>query len=329
MPTRLSSSKPSEPSDQIVVTLPDQRLIDGLGEVAGGLQLRLWDLAGPVQEPAAVTVVVVPYDGRAELARLRELPALRLVQTLTAGYDTVLPHLPPGVALANAAGVHDASTAELAVGLTIAALRGIPQMVRDQERALWRVEQRPALADLRVLVVGYGGVGSAVAARMLPFETVVTGVASRPRDAGPDGVAVHGVQDLAELLPEQDVVVLTVPLDEATRGLVDAAFLAAMPDGALLVNVSRGPVVDTTALVAELRTGRLQAALDVTDPEPLPTEHELWRLPGVLISPHLGGATRAMWPRLHALLDDQLRRLSAGDPLRALVVPTPWSDSRS
>ena len=323
-----SPQAPRSAGEQLVVTLPAQRLIDGLGAVASDVQLRLWDLAGPAPDPTAVNVVVVPYEGRADLRLLHELPALRLVQTLTAGYDTVLPHLPSGVALANAAGVHDASTAELAVGLTIAALRGIPQMVRDQERALWRTEQRPALADLRVLVIGYGGVGSAVAARMLPFETVVTGVASKPRATGPDGVPVHGIHDLGQLLPQQDVVVLAVPLNEATRGLVDAAFLAAMPDGALLVNVSRGPVVDTAALVSELRAGRLLAALDVTDPEPLPAGHELWRLPGVLISPHQGGATRAMWPRLLALLSDQLARLRAGEPLRAMVVPTPWSQRR-
>lgn len=311
------------------MTLPDQRLADGLGDVASGVQLRLWNLATPLQDPAAVQVVVVPYDRRAELGLLRDLPDLRLVQTLTAGYDTVLPHLPPDVALANAAGVHDASTAELAVGLAVAALRGIPQMVHDQERAVWRPEQRRSLADRRVLIVGYGGVGRAVAARMLPFETAVTAVASKRRETGPDGVAVHGAEDLGRLLPEHDVVVLTVPLNESTRGLVNAEFLAAMPEGALLVNVSRGPVVDTAALVAQLRAGRLLAALDVTDPEPLPSGHELWRLPGVLISPHLGGATSAMWPRVLALLADQLRRLSAGEPLRAIVVPTSWSNGPS
>ena len=323
----LSPLSPRRERDQIVVTLPDQRLVDGLREVAAGVQLRLWDLTAPVQDPADVTAVVVPYEGHAELGLLRDLPALRLVQTLTAGYDTVVPHLPPGVALANAAGVHDASTAELAVGLAVAALRGVPQMVRDQEQALWRHEQRRSLADLRVLIVGYGGVGRAVAARMLSFETDVTAVASRARATGLDGVVVHGVEELGKLLPGHDVVVLTVPLNEATRGLVDAEFLAAMPDGALLVNVSRGPVVDTVALVAQLRAGRLLAALDVTDPEPLPSSHELWRLPGVLISPHLGGATSAMWPRVLTRLGDQLRRLSAGERLRAIIVPTPWSNS--
>ena len=131
---------------------------------------------------------------------------------------------------------------------------------------------------------------------------------------------MHGVDELAALLPEHDVVVLTVPLDDATRGLVDAHFLAAMPDGAVLVNVARGAVVDTDALVAELTAGRLLAGLDVTDPEPLPAGHPLWTAPGVLISPHVGGATSAFAPRAARMLAEQLNRLSTGQPPRGIVV---------
>ena len=314
------------PHEPVVVTVADPALLGVVRDVPDGVRLRLWDVAGPLAAPDEVTIVVPPYLGGARLELLGDLANLRLVQTLTAGYDDVRSSLPDGVALANAVGVHDASTSELAVGLAIAALRGFPAFVRAQDKGQWRWEQLRSLADRRVLVVGYGGVGRAVARRVLAFEATITAVASRRRPSDEDGVAVHGVDELPDLLPDHDVVIVTVPLTDATRGLVDAAFLAAMPDGALLVNVARGPVVDTAALIAELRKGRLLAALDVTDPEPLPPHHELWHLPGVLISPHVGGSTSAMLPRALDLLADQLRRVWTGEPLRGIVVPTAWSE---
>ena len=314
------------PHEPLVVTVADPQLVEGVGELPEGVRLRLWDLASPLALPDEVAVVVPPYFVGGRLELLGDLANLRLVQTLTAGYDDVLSSLPDGVALANAVGVHDASTSELAIGLAIAALRGFPAFVRAQDQGQWRWEQLRSLADRRVLVVGYGGVGRAVARRALAFETTVTAVASRARPTGEDRVVVHGVDELPALLPHHDVVIVTVPLTDATRGLVDAVFLAAMPDGALLVNVARGPVVVTAALMAELATGRLLAALDVTDPEPLPPDHELWHLPGVLISPHVGGSTSAMLPRALDLLREQLRRVWTGEPLRGIVVPTAWSE---
>jgi phosphoglycerate dehydrogenase-like enzyme len=142
-------------------------------------------------------------------------------------------------------------------------------------------------------------------------------VATRARDD--DRGHVHGADELAGLLPAHDVVILATPLTDATRGLVDAAFLAALPDGALVVNVARGAVVDTAALVREVSSGRLRAALDVTDPEPLPADHVLWTLPGALVSPHVGGDTSAFPPRARALLRDQFERYAAGRPLRNVV----------
>ena len=135
-------------------------------------------------------------------------------------------------------------------------------------------------------------------------------VARTARDT-PQG-RVHGVDELPALVPDADVVVLTVPLDETTHHLVDAALLARMADGALLVNVARGKVVDTDALLAELRTGRLRAALDVTDPEPLPPDHPLWHAPNVLVTAHQGGNTDATFPRVAALVRRQLETLLAG-----------------
>jgi phosphoglycerate dehydrogenase-like enzyme len=229
----------------------------------------------------------------------------------------VLPHLPPGVTLCNAGGVHDASTAELAVGLILARLRRLDDAARAQAEARWTHGRYDALADRTVLVVGYGGVGTAIAARLDPFEVETIRVARRARP-GADP-AVHGMAELDALLPRADVVVLACPLTPETRGLVDAPFLARMRDGALLVNVARGPVVDTDALLAELVSGRLRAALDVTDPEPLPPDHPLWRAPGVLISPHVGGNTSAFLPRARRLVGAQVRRWAAGEPLRHVV----------
>jgi phosphoglycerate dehydrogenase-like enzyme len=280
------------------------------------VELRVWDLSTPTDlDPE---LVVMPYEGADRVAgALAGLDRLRVVQLLTAGYDHIRDRLPAGVTLANAAGVHDASTAELAVGLTIAAQRGIGEFARAQSEGAWLYSNRPALADAWVLLVGIGGVGSAIAARLAPFEVLLTRMGLRARE-DPYGT-VHGVEELPDLLPRHDVVVLAVPFTAATRHLADAAFLAAMPDGALLVNVSRGAVVDTDALLVELTSGRLRAALDVTDPEPLPPGHPLWAAPNTLISPHVGGNTSAFPPRARALLRDQLERFAAGRPLRHVV----------
>jgi phosphoglycerate dehydrogenase-like enzyme len=199
--------------------------------------------------------------------------------------------------------------------LILASLRGIPDFVRGQDRGEWRFAQYDSLADRTVLIVGYGAIGTAVEHRLAGFETNVLRVASRAREG------VDTLEDLPELLPRADVVVLCVPLTEQTKCLVDADFLARMKDGALLVNVARGAVVDTDALVAAVASGRLRAALDVTDPEPLPENHPLWTTPGVLLSPHVGGNSTAFLPRAKRLLIEQLNRYAAGEPLANVVVP--------
>ena len=246
-----------------------------------------------------------PSDGEA----LATLPKLQVVQTLTAGVEHIRGYVPEGVLLCNGRGIHDTSTAELAVGLVVASLRGIPQFVRAQERGEWAPERRESLADKRVLIVGYGQIGEAIEARLTPFEADVVRVARSARDG------VHAIAELPDLLPEADVVMLIVPGTEETTGLFDAAMLARMKDGALLVNVSRGPVVETDALLAELQSERLHAALDVVDPEPLPSDHPLWHAPNLLLVPHVGGNSTAMEPRAHRLVRDQLRRFAAGEDL--------------
>ncbi|MGW0624544.1 2-hydroxyacid dehydrogenase [Streptomyces sp. NPDC002765] len=292
-----------------------------IGGLPEGLPVAVWD--GTSAPPAVeslreVEFFVIPYTfTEAAAAVLPCLPRLRVVQSLSAGVETLVTHVPGGAVLCNARGVHDASTAELAVSLILASLRGIPDFVRAQDAREWRTGFRPALADRTVLLLGYGAIAAAVEARIASFECEVLRVARSARTTARG--AVHALVDLPELLPRADVVVVTVPLTQGTRGLIDAGFLAQLRDGALLVNVSRGAVVDTDALLAELGTGRLSAALDVTDPEPLPAGHPLWRAPNTLISPHVGGQSSAFLPRALRLIRAQVLRHLAGEPLENIV----------
>jgi len=300
---------------------------DDLDGLPDGPNYRFWNGEQDYPaDPADCSFYVVPYmkGGDISVRPLAEMTSVQVVQTLSAGIDHVQPGLqllPEGVKLCNARGVHDASTAELTLTLILSSLRGIPDFVRGQDSEEWRSGFRPALADKSVLIVGYGAVGSAIEDRLVPFELArVARVARSARETarGP----VHPITALPELLPEADVVVLITPLTEQTKGLAGAEFLARMKDGALLVNVSRGGVVDTKALLAELESGRITAALDVTDPEPLPPGHPLWHAPGVLISPHVGGPTSAFFPRAKRLLGDQLNRFVNREPLRNVVLTT-------
>ncbi|MFD7975806.1 2-hydroxyacid dehydrogenase [Streptomyces sp. NPDC059071] len=302
--------------------------IDGLpAPGASGLNYRFWD-GGPEfpADPAHCAFYVVPYmKGEAIAVRpLAGMSSVRVVQTLSAGVDHVTPGLgllPPGARLCNARGVHEASTAELTLALILASLRGIPGFVRGQDAEEWRAGFYPALADKSVLIVGYGSIGAAIEDRLAPFECArVLRVARSARTTGRG--PVHPLTELPALLPEADVVVLSTPLTPQTRHLADAGFLTRMKDGALLVNVARGPVVDTAALLKEVESGRITAALDVTDPEPLPAGHPLWHAPGVLISPHVGGSTSAFMPRAKRLIAAQVTRFAAGEEPANVVLTT-------
>jgi phosphoglycerate dehydrogenase-like enzyme len=291
---------------RLVVSLPGETLRSALGETPEGVDVVLWDLDSPA--PAdTLDLVVPPYMGAAKRLGALEDVETRLVQSQSIGYDDVPASLPPGHVFANAATVHEASTAELTVALVLAAQRGLPDFVRAAATGRWAPARHDSLADRRVLLIGYGGVGRAIEERLAGFEVELTRVASRARDdeRGP----IHGIDELPELLPLAEIVIVGVPLTDDTTGLVDAAFLAALPDGALVVNIARGKVADTEAVLAEARTGRLRFALDVTDPEPLPAGHPLFGLPNVLISPHVGGATSAMMPRMARLVRRQIERM--------------------
>ncbi|MCL1801285.1 MAG: hypothetical protein FWG25_08000, partial [Promicromonosporaceae bacterium] len=301
----------------LTVTIPEPALLKSLTDYAarhwaGKVTLIPWDLKQPPPAPAvadAQLVVVGHYwNGPSDLRYLSQFRQLRWVQIPSAGFEHAVPFIPPGVALANGRGVHSAETAELAVGLILAMQRGIAQARVDQLGHIWPTtavtHSYESLADRKVLIVGAGSVAKALAVRLAPFEVSLklvgrtsrvdddlTSVANDPIVRRMDlltdpeatnwqiGHRVHAVSELGDLLADADIVVLTVPADASTDKLINAAELARMPDGALLVNVARGSVVDTDALVAELRSGRLRAALDVTDPEPLPAGHPLWDCP--------------------------------------------------
>lgn len=281
-------------------------------EVGPSIDVAFYDDVTSLGDVSEVEFLVPPYMGDPrDLGILRTMPRLSVVQLLTAGYDGALPWIPGGVTLCNAEGVHDASTSELAVGLILASLRGIDDAARAMTTGAWDHGSRVSLADRRVLIVGSGGVGRAIRDRLVPFDVSIRMVARSAREG------ISGPEELPDLLTQSDIVVIAVPLDDSSRRLVDADFLAQMADGSLLVNVSRGAVADTEAMLNEV--SRLRFALDVTDPEPLPSDHPLWSSPNVLITPHVGGDTSAFLPRARRLVEEQLARWRGGRPLKAVV----------
>lgn len=301
----------------LTVSLPDQDWLDDVGPL-DGVDAVVWDPATePPRDP--VDVFVAPYMARPETFDVLDAqPSVRLAQVLSAGYDGVVERLPEGVALANAKGVHDAATAELAVALVLASRRGFDDFAAAQAKGVWdQGGFRPGLADARVLLLGYGSVGRAIARRLAPFEVGLTAVASRARDGDDLVDRVHGIDELLDLVGDHDVVVSVLPSTDATTGILGEQVLGAMRDGALLVNVGRGTALDTDAALRH--AGRIRLALDVTDPEPLPDGHPLWSAPGVIVSPHVGGRTDAFRPRAVALLREQLGRLARGeDPINVV-----------
>jgi phosphoglycerate dehydrogenase-like enzyme len=295
------------------MTTPAQVLVPwttGRDHAPSSLTVAVYDGTGePSFDLSGVELYVMPYARPAARDLIKQLPALKALQVLTAGYDNVLDILPAGVALHNGTGLHDASTAEHAVALILAAQRDLPKWAHRQQERLWQTEYTRSLADSKVLIVGYGNIGQAIEARLLPFETTVTRVARRGRPEHD----VHPIEDLSRLLPDADIVVLVLPQTPQTQGLIGPAELALLRDDALIVNVGRGPALDTAALLAE--GGRVRAALDVVDPEPLPAEHPLWAAPGVFLTPHVAGGSATFEPRARRFVDEQLRRWAAGEPL--------------
>lgn len=307
------------------VSVPDDDLLEALQPAPDGIKLVRWDLSGAPEGVGIeeIDAVVLPYGFKDDYTeQLHSVPGLKLVQTQSTGYDAIPAMAGEGVAVASAAGVHAAATAEMAVGLAIASLRGIDVAVRNQLQGIWKPERFAGLADRKVLLVGVGGIGEEIAKRLDAFEVELTRVGSTARTDHRG--EVHGSDELLDLAPTHDVLIIITPLSESTRGLVGKELLAALPDGALVVNVARGAVVDSDALTAEVLSGRLNAAIDVFDPEPLPQDHPLWSAENALITPHNGGNTGAFWPRIVKLLRSQLATLAAGREPINLAVPGPW-----
>lgn len=256
---------------------------------------------------------LLPDSGadRPVVERLGELPALEVVQVLSAGTDWIEPHLPAGVVLCNARGSRDVPVAEWVLGALLGAQTGLLHAARDRR---WNPRQPRELLGARVVILGMGSIGTAVAARLAPFGARVVGIASRERPG------VLGVEALADELPRADALVVLTPLTDATRGLVGAAELAVLPDGAIVANAARGPVVDADALLAEAASGRLRVVLDVTDPEPLPDGHPLWSAPGTLaITPHVAGDSPQADERAARFAALNLGRWARGESLDAVV----------
>lgn len=306
----------------LLVTVPTARLLENLGTPPDGVDVKIWDMRSPA--PAdRIDIVVPPYMGGSGSLSAMEGVDVGLVQSQSIGYDGVKRMLPAGVPYANAASVHEASTAELAVGLTIAAQRQLPLFVQAKELGEWSPVFAESLADRRVLLVGIGGVGKAIAQRLAPFEVSMTAVARTARTEQVDGVgkmAVRGLDELADLLPDAEIVVLSLPATAETQHLFGAELLARMAANALLVNVGRGPLIDTEALLVALHEGRIRAALDVFEEEPLPDQHPLWKAPNLLITPHVGGASTAMNPRIARLIRTQIERMLTGEPPINVVI---------
>lgn len=259
--------------------------------------------------------IVIPYlqDSDEIEATLKRLTNPCILQSLTAGYNHITPYLKSGITLYNAVGVHDDSTSELAVLLTLSMLREIPRLVQGHEKQNWDQFFSKSLADKKVLLIGYGGVGKATEQRLLGFNCEVIPVATKARDH------VRSQAELPDLIPSADVIILTVPLNDSTYQLVNRAFISQMKQDSLLVNVARGAVVDTNALFEALQAKKIFAALDVTDPEPLPKGHPLWLLSNCFITPHLGGESDVFAPRAKNMIKNQLDLWLSGKPLNHMV----------
>ena len=307
---------PADSLDEVtLVCLPDARAVEFVGPLPEGIAVVVWNgIDPPVAGLDRVDMFVPGYTelpiGAEALARLTHL---RVIQLLSAGVEPWLDRVPDGAVLCNGRGIHGASTAELAVAGILSTLRRLPYFREAQMAHRWAREAGDGLDGSRVLVLGAGDIGSRIAASVTPLGADVTLVARRARPG------VRTLDELATLLPDHEVVAIALPHTPETHHLVDATFLAAMPTGALLVNVARGAIVDTGALLAELRAQRLRAFLDVTDPEPLPSDHPLWAAPNLTRTPHVGGGTHGWQRRAYRLVRDQVIRLHDGVPLENVV----------
>lgn len=259
---------------------------------------------------SSITFYVPPYmSGREGLLPSQKMGKLKTLQLLMAGYEDALEFAKPGIQLCNAKGVHDASTAELAVGLAIAVRRGFQDFLRAQDREEWIHKRYSSLNDSNIAIIGFGSIGQTLAKYLEVYEVSITGYS---RSGG------NGAKKIPEFdsdISNFDVIFLILPLNTESHHYFNTTRLSKMKDGALLINVARGPVIDTDALVKELYSKRIFAGLDVTDPDPLPKGHPLWSAPNCIIAPHVGGDSTAFESRGKKLVEQQLSNVANGQPL--------------
>jgi phosphoglycerate dehydrogenase-like enzyme len=311
---------PEEIDPSLFRYLPEGVDITRIGKnLSGDLHLDIW---------------VLPLHPKQAAAARAHIRSVHVVQSQYAGVDAFLPYVPAGATLCDAQGVHDIPVAEWILTAILASLKYIPFYVRMQIAGEWnqrigaealylgthpgeQPKTPPALEDelagKTVLIVGYGSIGRATEALLKPFGVTMLRIGRRQREG------VEAEDRLDDMLPQADIVILLLPLTSETRGIINRKRLAAMKQGALLVNAARGPVLETDALVEALQAGRIHAAVDVTDPEPLPVGHPLWSAPNLLITPHIGGSSPGMMDRVMRLIGDQCRRYMAGEPLAHVV----------
>lgn len=303
-----------DPVDQVRLAAQPSVAERLAADAQGWLDVSAWD--GQGDPPGPVDFWVVPYQagmGLDATAALARVPDVRVVQLLSAGVEPWPSLVPPGVQLCGGRGIHGPSTAELAIALLLGLVRDLPRYGEQQRRAAWVRHPARTLARRRVAVLGAGDVGGRIAGSLgaLGAEPIRFGRTAHGE--------VRDAADLPDALPAVDALVVALPLTERTRGLVDAGLLNRLPDGAVVVNVGRGAVVRTDDLTAEVASGRLRAGLDVVDPEPLPPEHPLWSLPGVLITPHVGGGAEGWLEAGVDLVREQVGRWHDGRQLLNLV----------
>jgi phosphoglycerate dehydrogenase-like enzyme len=294
--------------------LPDQDGRHAVGELPAEVACSTYPRPGPAPEGILAAEFLVPS---ARVRWLRELipqmGGLRVIQTVSAGVDWAIPLVQPGVRLCSARGTRDEAVAEWVTAAILASRKGLSEMRDHQLEHRWQWVQPGDLAGASVAILGYGSIGSAVEERLRPFGVGFIRIARRARPG------VHAAGELRELLPQAGILIVLLPLTPGTRGMLEADLLGRLPAGALLVNAARGAIVDTAALTELVSAGRLRAALDVTDPEPLPPEHPLWDAPGVLITPHVAGDSPLADRRAFEFVGDQVRRYAAGERLANVV----------
>ena len=301
------------------VLVPWQRLVDELQ--LPGIEPILWHINDDPNDPPPADVLVTERPADPQLrSRVSRIKGLKHVHLLSLGYEWVLDHLPEQVTLTNSKGAVEDATAEHCLALILASLRQLPQVGRQQREQQWTRTWTSSLHGSKVVLLGAGGVGSEIRSRILPFKPAELTSFARTQRVHEQGFTVYSLDQLWAFLPIADVVIVALPHTQETEHLIDAQFLSSMKDGSLLVNVGRGPIVDTGALLPELNSGRIHAALDVTDPEPLPADHPLWTAPNCIITPHMAGDTGQFISLVSELAINQVIDFSHGEELANRVI---------